>query len=183
MNEFSHLDWATNPLAMRNRLQGIEYLEAVDFSSCVWHANLLYKNNLLGRLALSLNDSRETHRLKLLGQLKASAPETYSKIVTMISELQLKRRELDPKQVFPCVATDEYLAGLPSHAQHCVRCNNRFTEGRDMIWILCGQHTCCRECYRSELEEGRRRFNGLCWKCLNKWIERGGQPFSCTLPL
>ena len=98
MEEFNHLDWASNPLAMRNRLQGIEYLEGVDFSLCVWYANLLYKNNLLGRLALSLNDCREEHCLKLLGQLNASVPETYSKIVAMISELQLKRKELDPKQ-------------------------------------------------------------------------------------
>src|SRR6266699_4422711 len=148
--DFGHRDWAFHPRAMKERVGGYLLLQNRDYKTCVWHVNSF--SDLLGRLALALNDSQEEHRLKLLRQLRSKAPAKYREVMRMISDLQLNREELDPNHIFPCVATDEYIAGLPTEARHCNYCSVDFGEGYDVIWKLCGGHNFCKKCYINQLK-------------------------------
>lgn len=157
------MDWVTNLKAMETRFEGHELLQNNDFDTCVWHVNFFARQ--LGRLALAINDSREEHRLRLLKRLKGKYPDDYSQVIKMISELQILRKKLDPKQIFPCVATDDYIATLPEDAQKCAYCAFCFREGYDIIEKLCGKHNFCRKCFEKRVKDGRNPLHGYC-SCL-----------------
>jgi hypothetical protein len=60
-------------------------------------------------IALALNDSAEWARLRALSQLDA---RLYSRIIKNVSEIQMDKDRFDPKSLFPCVATKNFMETL-----------------------------------------------------------------------
>ncbi len=115
-------------------------------------------------LALSINDSPENYRLEVL-EMSKRQPKTYSQLINLITEISIRRKELDPMCFFPCVATDEYVETLPPDAKKCMQCHNKFQEGFEIVWKPCGQHTFCLKCWKMRtqgLEGMPQPYNAWC---------------------
>ena len=108
-------------------------------------------------IALALNDSPQWARLRALKQLK---DDVRSRILHNIFKIQLDRDDLDPKSLFPCVATKEYMGSLPSSAQTCNICQDPMKEGFDFIWKPCGKHVLHPECLGANI--GQAPLSAVC---------------------
>lgn len=81
---------------------------------------------------MAINDIQEEFRPKALERLEQLG-SLYLRIVSIISQIQIDKRWYDPKGLFPCVATDEFLDTSPPPARKCNICNERLKEGYDII--------------------------------------------------
>jgi len=118
------------------------------------------------KLAYALNDLPEWARIKALAQLKARHYMTYYKCVGLITYFQANRGHLDPKRIFPCVATDEFMKILSEDARFCQICGEGFEEGRDIHWKYCMKHTLHYGCLKAYLSRDQAVLTG-CTKCFN----------------
>jgi hypothetical protein len=116
------------------------------WSSCCEVLNEIPKNNEHVP-AIAINDMHEEFRLKALQRLEQLG-SLYLGIVSIISQIQMDKRRYDPKGLFPCIATDEFLDTLPSPAPKCNICNEQFKEGHDIIKKGCGEHGLHSECFK-----------------------------------
>jgi hypothetical protein len=101
-------------------------------------------------IALALNDSAEWARLRALSQLDA---QLHSKIINIISEIQMDKSRYDPNSLFPCVATKDFMKALPSSAHTCNICRQDFLEGFDIVWKFCGSHSLHQKCFRENVDQ------------------------------
>jgi hypothetical protein len=114
-------------------------------------------------LALAINDAPEELRLRALRELEFSRGVHYSRIVHEITEIQMKKSKFDPQSLFPPVATNEFVASLPTSAQTCSLCGGPFKVGYNMIPKWCGNHIMHERCaHRRVIERGEMPLWGPC---------------------
>ncbi|KAH6985296.1 hypothetical protein EDB80DRAFT_691329 [Ilyonectria destructans] len=98
-------------------------------------------NEDIRSLATVLNDCPQWARKIALAQFKHGSFNTnYSKCIDAISEFQINKAYLDPKDLFPCVATGFFVRNLKASADRCHQCKLGFEEGDDILEKHCRRH-------------------------------------------
>jgi hypothetical protein len=114
-------------------------------------------------LALGIIYAHEEFRLRALKQLGSLS----LRIVHVMSQIQIDKTRHDPKGLFPCIATNEFLDTLPLPLRKCNICNERFEQGYDFVKKGCGAHGMHRQCLMESLMRGNQPLWGLCG-CLQR---------------
>jgi hypothetical protein len=96
----------------------------------------------------ALADSPEQYRMEALRRFREGCRPEYDELTPMIVALQEENEVSIQGLSFQCVAISEYTRALPSSAQRCSSCKEKFPEGADIIWRLCQKHTLCVPCYK-----------------------------------
>ncbi|KAJ0100731.1 zinc finger protein [Diaporthe amygdali] len=122
----------------RRKLYNILF-RAKSFNDLIPTLNMVWDRD---SLALALNDTPETYRIRAFNQLRERNPDAYKELVGKVSSLQriVYEKELDPTFLYPRVATNSFMATLPPEARQCFDCGKEFDEFSDMIWRPCRKH-------------------------------------------
>lgn len=104
-------------------------------------------------LALAFIDLAENVRLEALRLLGAALR---LELFNYISEIQISKDKFNPKSLFPCVATKDFIGTLPFSARNCSICEDEFQDGYDVIWNGCGKHTFHFACYQISIDQKQR---------------------------
>jgi len=152
-------EFQTAPFRQRDRMELYIHIRACrTWNSYCRVLNSIPKKNEF-TIALALNDSAEWARLRALSQLDA---QLYSRIIKTVSEIQMDKNRFDPKSLFPCVATTNFMETLPPSARKCNICRKHIQEGFDIVWKFCGNHTLHNKCFRESVDRLEMPLIGVC---------------------